>query len=228
MWIHQPNQHRLENTSGKAPAGDSEIRAWVFDIGGVILELDPLLTEKAFEALGFQKQGKEAALTQLLQAWEIGQISIPAFLAQWHQWLPPQVSDQQIMEAWNAMLLKPVDRLQELFQALSKQFPVFLLSNTNPLHVRAFEAMIREKAGIELSSLCRRCFYSHQIGFRKPDPVCYAYVTAQIGYKPGQIGFLDDTPANVEAARQFGWQAYLLSPPGSLYDWAISRQLVHL
>ncbi len=117
------------------------------------------------------------------------------------------IPDEQLLEAWNAMLMPFDVQRVELLRELGKRCPVYLLSNTNLPHRIRFRESFRERFGGSFDELFVRCFYSDELHLRKPDPEIYRSVARQIGTPPGKLLFIDDNAANVSAARGEGWQA---------------------
>jgi hypothetical protein len=122
------------------------IRNIIFDLGGVIINLDPAATAKAFVKLGlsdWDNQYSQAKQSGLFDEYDKGKISDAEFRSGLRTFLPENVSDQQIDDAWNAMLLDIPPKRLELLSAVRKDHRIFLLSNTNFIHVKAFSASQR-------------------------------------------------------------------------------------
>jgi HAD superfamily hydrolase (TIGR01509 family) len=186
----------------------------IFDLGGVILNLDPLATQKAFEALGltdFEKHFTTSRQTGLFDDFDCGRISENEFRAHLKKFLPETVSEKDIDNAWNAMLLDlPKERL-ELLEALGKKYRLFLLSNTNEIHVTAFSSYLNKTFGFnDFSSYFERWYYSCRIGKRKPDAEIFQFVLNENGLNPEETLFIDDSPQHVEGAKKVGIKSYLL------------------
>jgi HAD superfamily hydrolase (TIGR01509 family) len=194
----------------------------IFDLGGVILNLDPLATQKAFEALGltdFEKHFTTSRQTGLFDDFDCGRISENEFRAHLKKLLPQTVSENDIDNAWNAMLLDlPKERL-ELLEALGKKYRLFLLSNTNEIHVTAFSSYLNKTFGFnDFSSYFERWYYSCRIGKRKPDAETFQFVLNENGLKPEETLFIDDSPQHIEGAKKVGIHALLLSPGQTITD----------
>lgn len=190
------------------------IRNIIFDLGGVILNLDPLATQKAFENLGmadFEKHYSTIRQTGCFDDFDRGKISEQEFRDHLKKFLPAAVTNEMIDTAWNAMLLDlPKERL-ELLEALGKKYRLFLLSNTNEIHVTAFSAYLNKTYGFnDFSSYFERWYYSCRIGKRKPDAEAFQHVLDENGLKAEETIFIDDSPQHVEGAKKMGIKAYLL------------------
>jgi FMN phosphatase YigB (HAD superfamily) len=177
------------------------VRHIIFDLGGVILNIDYQKPLAAFQALGIQpsysKQEQEVLFDQL----ETGKISSEEFLLQLQQKANPGVTTAQIRVAWNSILLEfPLRRLQ-LLQQLQLHYSLFLLSNTNEIHEEAFQEMLFRTCGFpNLAIFFDKVYYSHLVGLRKPDPAIFQRVLEENNLNPEETLFLDDSLQHIEAA----------------------------
>lgn len=188
--------------------------AAIFDLGGVLLNLDTAATGNAFRALGmtgFDAHYTQAKQSGLFDAFDKGEISPQEFRNTLKKHLPPGTSDEAIDKAWNAMLLDlPVERLQ-LLEQLRGKYRLFLLSNTNEIHVTAFSAYLQRTFGFsDFSGYFERWYYSCRIGKRKPDAEAFLHVLEENGLIAEETIFIDDSPQHVEGARKLGIHAELL------------------
>lgn len=198
------------------------IKHIIFDLGGVILNIDYNRTARAFEALGVEDFGKHYSqihASSLFEDLETGRVTEAEFVHKLQSVLPEGVTESQIIDAWNAMLLDyPVARLQ-LLQQLRNHYDLFLLSNTNAIHLAAFNKILEKERGIpSLAAFFDKSYYSHLMGCRKPEPEAWQMVLDQNGLKPEQTLFIDDTLANVEAAKALGIRTIHLQAPATILD----------
>ena len=118
-----------------------------------------------------------------------------------------EMSDQVFDEAWNAMLVGiPMERTS-LEKAQSKRYRLYLLSNTSALHVQVFEKMYIESAGESMQEVFDKIYYSHEIGWHKPDREAWEYVIKDAAILPEETLFLDDSIHNIKASQELGFQA---------------------
>lgn len=195
---------------------DHAVEAVVFDLGGVILDVDFHRSLAAFRGLnlpGLDARDLLADNDTPFRNLELGLVSPEAFLAQLKAHYPAlgTVSEQPIWTAWFAMLLPFERRRVELLRRLSEEYPIYLLSNTNLPHRIRFREMYAEQIGGYFDELFTRCFYSDELHLRKPDGEIYRYVASQIGIPSEKILFIDDNASNVAQARSEGWQAHHLT-----------------
>ena len=190
------------------------IRNIIFDLGGVVLNIDPMRTVKAFEDLGVHDM---AALynfpkqVPLFDALEVGATDEAGFRSGLRQLFGLNLTDEQIDEAWNKMLLDFPPQRMKILEQVGKNYRTFLLSNTNSIHIRAFFSYLKTQFGYEdLSHLFERAYYSHLAGMRKPDPQLFARVLRENGLQAHETLFIDDALPNLDGAREVGIHAYHL------------------
>ena len=191
----------------------------IFDLGGVLINLNYQLTRKAFEDLGvedfdaFYTQHKANPLFENL---EVGAIEPVAFYEALREATGLTLSNDQLETAWNAMLLDfPVERLQWLDQIKNK-YNIYLFSNTNAIHYKAFTSIYAQTAPLiglntDFNHFFKTAYYSHTLGQRKPELAAFEAVIQDAKLDPAQTLFIDDTISNIEGAQKAGLQTIFLS-----------------
>jgi putative hydrolase of the HAD superfamily len=177
------------------------INTIIFDFGDIFINLDKQATIDGLQKLGLKEWNEE--LNTLNLAFEKGEISEEGFLHGFQKQMPNATIDE-ILVAWNAILLDfPLYRL-EFLQMLSKKYRLFLLSNTDAIHITTFE----QKVGISFYSAFYQCFekvyFSFEIGMRKPDDNIYNYVLNKHELSAKRTLFVDDKKENTDAAQSLG------------------------
>jgi glucose-1-phosphatase len=190
------------------------IKNIIFDLGGVLLNIDFNKTKKAFEKLGvkdFDSFYTKETANPIFESLETGHISNDDFYAALQQHCRPGSSLEQIEQAWNEILLGFRKESIAHLILLKEKYNLYLLSNTNSIHHTAFIKMFeREIGGLPLDGYFTKAWYSHQIQKRKPYPETYLYVINEAGIKAGETLFIDDAVANIEGAAMAGLQTKLL------------------
>lgn len=192
-----------------------EIRNIIFDLGGVLLNIDPQRTIDAFAKLGMPQLVSNSGLSydhDIFFRMEQGQISPEEFRNGIQKLLPKPVSNEAIDEAWTAMLLDFPEIRVQLVKNMAKTFRIFLFSNTNAIHVAKYHANFRKQHGFEVSSLFEKDFYSNEIGFRKPTAESFQEIIMLSGIDPKESLFIDDSKQNVDAAIASGLNGFWLEP----------------
>ena len=191
------------------------IKNIIFDLGGVLLNIAPRKTIESFAGLGMEQLIGDHGLSydhEIFYQMEQGKVTPEEFRNGVRKLLPGRVTDEQIDDAWTAMLLDFPGVRVKLVQNLQKHFNVYLFSNTNAIHVAKYHANFRKQHGFEVSTLFKKDFYSNEIGFRKPSPESFQEIIRLSGINPENSLFIDDAKANVEGAIASGLKAYWLEP----------------
>jgi FMN phosphatase YigB (HAD superfamily) len=191
------------------------IRNIIFDLGGVLLNIDPKKTIEAFGQLGMQQLIGDKGLTydhDIFYLMEQGKITPEEFRNGVRKLLSGEVTDEQIDTAWTAMLLDFPGIRVKLVQKLRGEFTIYLFSNTNAIHVAKYQSNFRNEHGFEVSSLFEKDFHSNEIGYRKPSPESFQEIIRLSGINPQESLFVDDSLQNVEAAIACGLKGYWLEP----------------
>ncbi len=183
----------------------------LLDLGGVLIDVDYHATARAFRNLGhsdFERLYSKAQQDHLFDGFETGALTPAEFRDRIRQLLDPALSDATIDAHWNAMLGSvPPPRLA-LVERLKQRHQVLLLSNTNAIHVPAFEAIIARENGItDFKALFHGAYYSCEIGLRKPDAAAFLHVLERHGADPATTLFIDDSIQHVHGARNAGLHA---------------------
>jgi putative hydrolase of the HAD superfamily len=186
----------------------------IFDLGGVIVNIDYSLTTTAFSKLGLQDFDtlfSQAKQSQLFDLYEKGLISSPDFRMEMKKYLGNHPDDAAIDYAWNAMLLDvPAQRLQ-LLEKTKSTHRTFLLSNTNDIHIETFNSYLQNTFGIaHLSGHFEKLYLSYKVGMRKPDKEIFEMLLSENNLQAQETLFIDDSVQHVESAKKLGIHAYLL------------------
>ena len=180
------------------------------------MDLDRDRCVRAFERLGMKDAddflgvyGQKGAFLAL----ESGKIDADEFHRQVRPMIDrPEVSDEEIDNAFNEFLVGiPVTRLEAL-RALRKDYKIYLLSNTNPIMINSRIAEEFRKEGFEMADYFDGIFTSYEAGCCKPGKEIFDYTEREGHIKPDETLFFDDSQANVDAARSYGFNAVLVKP----------------
>ncbi|MCC8176886.1 MAG: HAD family phosphatase [Bacteroidales bacterium] len=192
------------------------VKNLLFDLGGVIMDIDRNRCVRAYEALGMKDANEflgEYKQAGVFAAIEGGQIDIDGFHREMHKLLPAGVTDLQIDEAFGQFLLGiPVERLQALRQLREEGYGIYLLSNTNPVMWNREIRWFFQVEGREREDYFDGIVTSFEAKCMKPDAGIFHYAAEHLGINPAETLFFDDSQANVEAARACGYQAELVIP----------------
>ena len=183
------------------------INAIIFDFGDIFINLDKPATISGLQKLGMTEWNND--FDQLNLSFEVGAISPEDFIGGFQKQLP-NVSKEDILKAWNAVLADfPFYRL-EFLQELSKKYRLFLLSNTDSIHINTFET----KSGVSFYKDFYACFekvyFSFNMGMRKPDPKIYQFVLNENNLVAENTLFVDDKKENTDSAATLGIKVWNL------------------
>ena len=181
-----------------------KVKALLFDLGGVIVDLDYKKTANAFENIGLQNAEKAYSQfnqTDLFNLFETGHISSEEFLAEIQNEITNQVNLSEITKAWNSMIIGFQHSKLEKIKKLSEQVPCYLLSNTNEIHLNYIEHLLQEMDFKHFLNIFESCYFSHQIGKRKPHKETFEWVLNHMNYDAQDVLFIEDSPQHIEGAK---------------------------
>ena len=110
--------------------------------------------------------------------------------------------------SWWSDIFDPMEGMAKLVRHLAARYPLYLLSNTNPLHF----SYIRENYA--LLDYFQSFILSFEVGSRKPEPGIYQALIRRTGLAPDQCLFVDDKLPFVTAAQEQGLQSWQFTSPG--------------
>lgn len=197
------------------------VKNLLFDLGGVIMDINRDNCVKAFEELGmadandflgvYGQKGDFLAL-------ERGDISAEEFRARIWPKFRPGVTDEEIDEAFCKFLIGiPRHRLEAL-RELRKKYGIYLLSNTNPIMWNSFIAEQFRQEGLEITDYFDGIVTSFEAKCYKPDAEIFEYTARECGIRPEETLFFDDSEKNCEASRACGYQAAHVAPGKEFTD----------
>lgn len=182
----------------------------IFDFGAVLIPIDESLTWESFEEAGALKELKDQSDT--FQKFEKGEISKTQFLKNIQPYFFRKIFPADLAKAWNAMLKPLPEERVNLLKRLKKEYRIFLLSNTNELHIQH----IKDTAGPFLHKQFIRQFekiyYSHEVGMRKPDKEIFEMVLQENDLKPEETFYIDDGKKHTKTAKAMGIKTWHFSP----------------
>jgi putative hydrolase of the HAD superfamily len=188
-----------------APLRKASADALLFDLGRVVIDIDfskALACWAAHAACSPADLAARFVVDDHYRHHERGTISDAAFFANLRGLLDIPLSDEQLLEGWNAIFAGAMPGIAPLLARAGKHLPLYAFSNTNRPHVEYFST-----AYADLLGHFRHVFLSSSIGLRKPDAAAYDHVVTAIGVPASRIVFFDDLIENIEAARAHGLQA---------------------
>jgi putative hydrolase of the HAD superfamily len=194
----------------------------IFDLGGVLLNIDYFKTESAFQDLGFgqfKKMYNQYSANPLFEQLETGRVSNEIFYEELIKMSDGTINRHQINQAWNAMLLDFRKQSLAFLKELSKKHQLYLLSNTNAIHHDAFIKIFTTEVGeSSFDNYFIKAYYSHVLGLRKPEKDIFEFIMLDANINPLQTLFIDDSYNNIETAHNLGFRTHLLLPGEQIED----------
>lgn len=190
------------------------IKNIIFDFGGVLCDINIARTEQKFHALGlteFNPQYSVSKADTIFGKFEDGSLSALEFRNAIRSFFPNPITDQEIDEAWNAMLLDLPEERIELLEKVKKSYKIYLLSNSNEIHFKKFSQEFQRIHGYNnFNDLFIKAFFSFQVRMKKPDREIFDHVIKDQGLNPAETLFIDDSLQHVHGANSAGLHAFHL------------------
>ena len=181
-------------------------KAIIFDLGAVILNINYQNTIDEFTKLGVNNATtfySKKVQTNLFNQIETGMISSNEFLKALQK-ETKNANINQVEKAWNAMLLDLPEERVQLIKKLKNNHSVYLLSNTNAIHIDAFKKQLGNKKWLAFCKLFDKMYLSHELGLRKPDIKIFEYILKEQKLKAEEVFFIDDSPQHIASAKKIG------------------------
>ncbi len=192
----------------------SNIKNIIFDIGGVLVDLDLERCLESFKAIGFEDAKSMVSCyhpASFFGAMERGEITIDQFCDEIRKASGVNMTNEQISAAYSSLLVEiPIEKLRLIKSLRDRGFKIYALSNISELLMN-YVLKFFEADSLSADDYFDKMFLSYQMGVMKPDPKIYELLISQSGIDPSQTLFIDDAEKNITAAREFGLQVYLAS-----------------
>lgn len=198
-----------------------KIKNIILDYGNVIFMIDFLKAQEAFTSLGIKNVedffGHKGHIS-LFDAFETGEISAKAFRDGIREFSKvATLTDQQIDDAWNSLLIGVPQGNHELLLELKQKYRLFLLSNNNEIHYDWIMRYLKQEYDLDdNSSFFEKDYYSHLMKMRKPNADIFQYVLDTHALDPSETLFIDDSPQHLKTAAEVGLHTRLLTQPDTL------------
>jgi putative hydrolase of the HAD superfamily len=198
----------------------STIQAIFFDFGGVLIDLDKqqcINNLKQVTGYDFSPMIGNYLQSDIFLQLERGFASADDFHHAVRRISGSSANDQSIDEAWNSFLLNVPKEKKQLVLELHQYFKIFLLSNTNVIHVERSLYPQFSGNGMTLDDYFDKCYLSNEIHLAKPEREVFEFVLQDTNLKSNVCLFLDDGDTNIAMAASLGFQTYLVKPHEDLW-----------
>lgn len=192
------------------------IKSVIFDLGGVLYDIDYHRTINALANIGLANADahfSQMKQTHLFDLYETGKISTHTFFEELNRMLPQPIDYSELEKAWNAILIDFKPGILAFLTKFKQKMPTFLLSNTNALHIETVnKQLINEYECGSLSPYFHKVYYSFEVGMRKPEAEVFLHILNENNLKASEVLFIDDSPQHIESAQKLGLQTYHFHP----------------
>jgi len=201
------------------------IKNIIFDYGNVIFSIDFKLAQKAFAELGIPNADHFFGHLQqdaIFDAFERGEITAKQFRDRLREVTGNEnLTDVQIDNAWNSMLLGIAEGNHEMLLKLKGKYRTFLMSNINDIHYGHIMNYLKREFGLDGNDhLFEKVYYSHLVRKRKPDTAFFQQILDENNLNPAETLFIDDSPQHLEGAKKLGIHTYLMTAPDTIQKFA--------
>ena len=201
----------------------------IFDLGGVIADLDIRGMVERFMALGwkpqagianFPREGEETRvirnladlgpIAELIGRMDRGDIAGLDFARLILKDCAPDTTLSQVVEAYNSLIVIPRERI-EWIASLRQRYRILLLSNIGDLHWTYFQQECARQ-GVPVSAMFDDIYVSYQLHTAKPEPAIFEHLIEDSGIVPADTLYIDDSPANIQMGASYGLRTRLIEP----------------
>ncbi len=199
-----------------------DFKTIIFDFGGVVIDIDPQLTINEFKKLGMSDSDtflKPGFINNVIRKFERGILTPEVFRDKVRAEAGINFTDQQIDDAWNALLFDiPAERI-EVIEEVKKNYKILLLSNSNEIHYDLYVRDLQLRFGYrEFDELFDKAYFSFDLHLSKPDIEIYEFIMYQHKLNPAETLFIDDNIDNINTAKSLGWKTFHLESPNRIRD----------
>jgi len=196
-----------------------DIKVLLFDLGGVVIDIDPSITintlksmskksSEDFNALDYKYYKEESSLLNFFFEYEKGNINDDKFRDGIRKFANFDLSNDKIDHIWNYVIVKINKDLLDVVLSLKNRYKIMILSNTNFIHKVYYDKLVVDIYGKNLKQLFDKVFYSYEIRSRKPELEIYQKVIDESSYSGKEILFFDDMKKNLEIPEIIGMKTY--------------------
>jgi putative hydrolase of the HAD superfamily len=188
-----------------------KVRNLLFDLGNVIIDIDPDATVDALNKL-LRQDADKAVIDRILIEYECGRVSTEIFINTILSQSRAHIQALDVITAWNTMLIGIPRYRLEMLRMLRNNFSVYLLSNTNALHLEWVHNHLNKVHNVNNFEkyFFDQAYYSHLIGDRKPLPSIFKHIIDDSFITPALTLYMDDVEENLDVARKLGFKTYLV------------------
>ena len=186
------------------------IKNIIFDFGGVLYNIRYQNIAEAFARCGvsnFEEIYSKQKQSDMMDLFEEGLVSVPEFHAYVRSLADVSLTDQQIDDSWNAILIGFPEAHERMLRRVGERYNLYLYSNTNQLNYELFTQQMREQFGYDLfAERFKKAYFSQLLHIRKPKVEGFQHIIEENALVPEETLFIDDSPQHLVGARAAGLQ----------------------
>ena len=191
---------------------NAKIKNIIFDLGGVVLDIDEGIIVKELEKMGInvKKLFHSEEFNDVMSKFDTGIYTTPTFRKRMKALIGQEkMTDQRFDAIWNSMILDiPRERI-EAIEKVKKHYKIFLMSNSNVIHYDLYVRDLQLRFGYnEFDELFNKSYFSFAEHLEKPDPRFFELILDLEGLLPEETLFIDDTAENIKVAKSLGIHTY--------------------
>ena len=194
---------------------NTKIKNIIFDLGGVILDIDETIVYKELGKMGINttELAHSKEFIEIMSKFDTGIYTAPTFRKRMKALIGQEkMTDEKFDSIWNAMLLDIPRERVEAIEKVKKHYKIFLMSNTNVIHYDLYVRDLQLRFGYnEFDELFDKSYFSFAEHLEKPDPRFFELILDHEGLLPEETLFIDDTAANIKVAKSLGINTYHIS-----------------
>jgi putative hydrolase of the HAD superfamily len=200
-----------------------DIKVLLFDLGGVVIKLQALdiMHELTCGSMTREEVYKRLTSSAAVRLLETGKYGINEFAAAITEELSLKISPEAFIREFEYFVTEPIEETYSAIKAIPPEYITAVFSNTSCFH---WESLCGRYA---IDRLFERHFLSYKMGMIKPDRNAYEYVIGELGCRPDEICFFDDTRANVDMASELGIKAYQVTGSNTVSDMLKELKVIH-
>jgi len=190
---------------------DKNIKNIVFDLGGVLVDLDFKSAINGLQKAGFanvKEQLQTFDREGIFQKFELGEMTAEEFRSAIRENSTVTLTDEEVDALWNLMLLEIPREKLELILDLRGKYMVYLLSNTNSIHWDYVCKNAFNYRGFRVNDYFEKTFLSFEMHLAKPDKAIFEKMLEDANLLAEETLFIDDSEANCKAAAEVGIHAH--------------------
>lgn len=188
------------------------IKNLVFDLGGVIVDLDIDRAIERFVEIGVADAGSmmdKYHQKGIFLEIEDGRLDAEEFCNKLSTFSRKKLTLEEVQYAWLGFIKDVPQYKLDFIRGLRSQFKVYLLSNTNPLVMSWARSNAFSRSGMPIEAYLDKVYASYEIGLVKPDKAIFEHMIEDASLIPSETLFIDDGIANINTANELGFHTYL-------------------